>query len=91
MLALGLAEEHGGFGATAVDLVVAFEELGHAAVPGPLVETVAVLPALLAGTATPRWPRSRRRLLATVALPPDVPYALDARRPTLSTCVDGDG
>jgi alkylation response protein AidB-like acyl-CoA dehydrogenase len=52
--ALGLPEEHGGFGAHPVDLVMAFEELGRAAVPGPFVESVAVLPALLGGT--PGWP-----------------------------------
>ncbi|MDT7788906.1 MAG: hypothetical protein QOF58_7325, partial [Pseudonocardiales bacterium] len=29
-----------------VDLVVVFEELGHHAVPGPLIESLAVVPAL---------------------------------------------
>src|ERR1700709_2135746 len=50
VLSLNLPAEHGGFGATAVDLVLAFEQLGRAAVPGPYVESVAVLPALLAST-----------------------------------------
>src|SRR5213082_30633 len=50
VLALALPEPHGGFGATPVDLVLAFEQLGRAAVPGPYVESVAVLPALLTGT-----------------------------------------
>jgi len=50
-----------------VELVVTFEELGRHAVPGPLVESWAVAPAL-GITAEP----------ATVALPPHVPYALDA-------------
>lgn len=80
VLALALPEEHGGYGAGAVDLVVGFEELGRFAVPGPLVESVAVVPRLLRGT-------DRRALLdtigagdvmATVALPPDVPFAVDA-------------
>lgn len=51
-----------------VELVVVFEELGRHAVPGPLVESYAVVPALL----------DEPPDLATVALAPHVPYALDA-------------
>jgi alkylation response protein AidB-like acyl-CoA dehydrogenase len=47
-----------------VFLVLAFERLGHHAVPGPWVESVAYL--------------GRADGIATVALPPHVPYALDA-------------
>lgn len=43
-------EEHGGVGATPVDLTVAFERLGYHGVPGPWIESVAVAPELLAGT-----------------------------------------
>ena len=50
-----------------VEQVVVFEELGRHAVPGPLVESYAVAPAL-----------GLTDDLATVALPPHVPYALDA-------------
>ena len=50
-----------------VELVVVFEELGRHAVPGPLIESYAVAPAL-----------GLTAELATVALPPHVPYALDA-------------
>jgi alkylation response protein AidB-like acyl-CoA dehydrogenase len=50
-----------------VELVVTFEELGRHAVPGPLVESWAVAPAL-----------GLTAELTTVALPPHVPYALDA-------------
>jgi hypothetical protein len=50
-----------------VDLVVLFEELGHHAVPGPLVESLAVLPAL--GQSS-----------GSVAFPPEVPYAVAADR-----------
>ena len=78
--ALAAPEEHGGFGAHPVDLVLAFVELGRAAVPGPYVESVAVLPALLAGT-----PQAQRidalaagEQVATLAAPPGVPYAVDA-------------
>jgi hypothetical protein len=49
------------------DLVVALEAIGYHGLPGPAVETVAVLPALLDGTS-----------LGTVAIPPHVPYAVDA-------------
>ncbi|MGB3444522.1 MAG: acyl-CoA dehydrogenase family protein [Actinophytocola sp.] len=60
-----------------VELVVVFEELGRHAVPGPLIESYAVAPALgIPG-------------LATVALPPHVPYALDADVAT-PYVVDGD-
>ncbi len=55
--------------ATPVELAIAFEALGRHAVPGPWVESAAYLPAALG-----------RELdgIATVALPPHVPYALDA-------------
>jgi alkylation response protein AidB-like acyl-CoA dehydrogenase len=43
-------EEHGGGGATPVDLTVAFERLGYHGVPGPWIESVAVAPGLLGGT-----------------------------------------
>ncbi|OPX16778.1 acyl-CoA dehydrogenase family protein, partial [Gordonia sp. i37] len=43
-------DEHGGAGAGAVEMVVVAEVLGRHGVPGPLAETVAVAPTLLAGT-----------------------------------------
>ena len=57
-------------GATPVDLVVAFEALGRHAVPGPWIESAAYLPVAL------RTDLSEE--IATVALPPYVPYAVDA-------------
>jgi hypothetical protein len=57
-----------------VDLVVVFEELGHHAVGGPLIESLAVLPALGAGP-------------GSVAFPPEVPHAVEADRYFL---VEGD-
>jgi alkylation response protein AidB-like acyl-CoA dehydrogenase len=80
VLSLNLPEEHGGFGATAVDLVLAFEQLGRAAVPGPYVESVAVLPALLASTpmADQLGSLGAGQIMATLAFPPHVPFALDA-------------
>lgn len=67
-------------GADPVDLVVGFGELGRAAVPGPFVESAAVLPVLLAGTpaATQLTGIASGDTVATVAIPPRVPFALDA-------------
>lgn len=63
---LGVTE----LGAHPVELVIAFEELGRAAVPGPFVESVAVVPILVPG--------SNPTAMATLAAPPQVPYACDA-------------
>ncbi|HEX3788673.1 MAG TPA: acyl-CoA dehydrogenase family protein [Pseudonocardiaceae bacterium] len=82
--ALAVPERWGGLGADPIDLVVAFEELGRFAVPGPLIETIAVVPALLTGiepgrTAETWLPRlAAGDVLASVAMLPHVPYALDA-------------
>jgi hypothetical protein len=67
-------------GATAVDLVLAFEQLGRFGVPGPYVESVAVLPAL---------GRHDETAMATLAAPPAVPYALDAEVCDAVYLVDG--
>jgi alkylation response protein AidB-like acyl-CoA dehydrogenase len=71
VMALAIPESHDGLGATAMDLVVAFEELGHHAVAGPLIESIAVAPLL----AAPEWlPRlACGDVIATVA-----PSFLDA-------------
>jgi alkylation response protein AidB-like acyl-CoA dehydrogenase len=69
----------GGLAEYPVEQVVVFEELGRHAVPGPLAESYAVVPALL--DAPPD--------LATVALPPHVPYALDADVATPFVVVGG--
>jgi alkylation response protein AidB-like acyl-CoA dehydrogenase len=50
-----------------VELAVVFEELGRHAMPGPLIESYAIAPTL-----------GLTAELATVAVPPQVPYALDA-------------
>jgi alkylation response protein AidB-like acyl-CoA dehydrogenase len=55
--------------ATPVEVVIAFEALGRHAVPGPWVESAAYLPVALGREV---------HGIATVALPPHVPYALDA-------------
>jgi alkylation response protein AidB-like acyl-CoA dehydrogenase len=76
---LTVPESCGGLEAHPVDLVVAFEELGGHAVPGPLVESIAVVPALLAGHTSDRLSGiASGSVLATVAMAPRVPRALDA-------------
>ena len=89
--ALAMPEQHGGFGAHPVDLVIAFEVLGRFAVPGPWVESVAVLPALLAGTPAADQLSSiaAGEALATVSMPPHVPFALDATAADAVFVVDG--
>ncbi|KAA9158252.1 acyl-CoA dehydrogenase [Amycolatopsis acidicola] len=74
--ALMVPERFDGIGADAVELVVAFERLGYHAVPGPWVDTAAVLPALLEDELLADV--AAGDTLASVAAPPEVPYALDA-------------
>ncbi|BBX63732.1 acyl-CoA dehydrogenase [Mycobacterium saskatchewanense] len=78
--ALLVPEEFDGIGAEPVDLVVALERLGRWCVPGPVTESIAVAPVLLAtddhgercaGLAA-------GELIATVAHPPHTPRAVDA-------------
>jgi alkylation response protein AidB-like acyl-CoA dehydrogenase len=89
--ALGTPEHLGGFGADAVDLVIGFEELGRAAVPGPLVETIAVLPTLLAGTGDEGVVASLATgdQVASLAAPPHVRFALDGALADRLYVVDG--
>jgi alkylation response protein AidB-like acyl-CoA dehydrogenase len=78
--ALAVPEKFDGLDAHPVDLVVALERLGRWCVPGPVAESIAVAPILLASD-----DRAERcaelasgELIATVALPPDTPRAVDA-------------
>lgn len=82
---LTIPAELGGLGAHPVDLVVACDELGHHAVPGPVPESLAAVPQLLAAVrgATPSrvdaWLAriGSGQLIVTVAAPPLVPFAAD--------------
>lgn len=78
--ALAVPEEFDGIGAGPVDLVVALERLGRWCVPGPVAESIAVAPVLLAsGDHAERCAAlASGELVATVALPPQVPRAVDA-------------
>ncbi len=77
--ALLVPERHGGIGAQPVDMVVAAERLGKWCVPGPVTESIAVAPVLLAGDERCAE-LATGELMATVALPPHMPYAVDADR-----------
>jgi alkylation response protein AidB-like acyl-CoA dehydrogenase len=83
--ALAVPEKQGGLGASPLDLVVACEELGHHAVPGPVAESLAAGPVLL-GALAEAGPASCGEWLArlaagdlivTLAAPPCVPLAAD--------------
>ena len=75
--ALVVSEEFDGLDAHPVDLVVACERLGRWCVPGPVTESIAVAPVLLAGDERCAA-LAAGELIATVALPPAVPRAVDA-------------
>jgi len=73
---------HGGLDAHPAALVVACEEIGHHAIPGPVAESLAVAPQLLATGTGPDPAIFLARLaagdlIATVVAPPLVPYAAD--------------
>ena len=83
VFALAVPEEDGGAGVLPVELVVAAEELGRAAAPGPYVETLAATE-LLAGSP---WPSRIAEGEAIVSMA--VPHALDADVADLVIACDG--
>ncbi len=76
--ALVVPEAHDGIGAHPVDLVVACERLGYWCVPGPVTESVAVAPILLAADGERSSALASGDLIATVATPPVQPRAVNA-------------
>ncbi|OBI42545.1 acyl-CoA dehydrogenase family protein [Mycobacterium colombiense] len=78
--ALAVPEKFDGIEADPVDLVVAIERLGRWCVPGPVAESIAVAPVLLASDdhAERCAGLASGELIATVALPPQTPRAVDA-------------
>jgi len=72
---LRVREEEGGFGGTLSDLVVVFERLGHHGVPGPYLETVALLPTLVDDATRAELAAGA---VATAAVDGVAPAALDA-------------
>lgn len=75
--ALMVPERFDGIGAHPVDLVVAAERLGRWCVPGPVTESIAVAPILLADDERCAA-LAAGELIVSVALPPQVPRAVDA-------------
>jgi alkylation response protein AidB-like acyl-CoA dehydrogenase len=81
---LVVPERWGGLGGTVADLVVVAEELGHHAMPGPVTESIAAVPVLLAGIGSAevagKWlpELAAGRVVATLAAPPWLPFAVDA-------------
>ncbi|HEV7419966.1 MAG TPA: acyl-CoA dehydrogenase family protein [Mycobacterium sp.] len=91
--ALAVAEKFDGIEAHPVDLVVAAERLGYWGVPGPVAESIAVAPVLLASQKEGAERSARLasgELIVTVALPPHAPRAVDADAAGL-ILVAGDG
>jgi len=78
--ALAVPEKFDGLDAEPIDLVVALERLGRWCVPGPVAESIAVAPVLLAND--DQGDRcaalASGELIATVAQPPHTPRAVDA-------------
>jgi len=75
--ALAVPEEQDGIGAHPVDLMVALERLGRWNVPGPVAESLAVAPVLLAGDDRAAALASGE-LITTVAAVGFMPRAVDA-------------
>lgn len=88
--ALVVPEKFDGLDADPVDLVVALERLGRWSVPGPVAESIAVAPILLADDERSAQLASGE-LIATVALPPHTPRAVDAEAAGLVLLADENG
>jgi len=88
--ALGVPEKFDGLDADPVDLVVALERLGRWCVPGPVAESIAVAPILLADDERCAG-LAAGELIATVALPPHIPRAVDAEAAGLVLLAGADG
>jgi len=94
--ALAVPEKWGGLGASPADLAAACAELGHHALPGPVAESIAAVPALLAALDDPdqrdEWLAGlcSGDLIATLAVPPRMPFAADAEAAGLVLLASAD-
>jgi alkylation response protein AidB-like acyl-CoA dehydrogenase len=106
--ALAVPEKWGGLGASPLDVVIACEELGHHALPGPVAESLAAVPQLLTALCDDHpadeqladeqlarcggWLArlASGELIATLALPPRLPYAADADAAGLVLLAEAD-
>jgi alkylation response protein AidB-like acyl-CoA dehydrogenase len=90
--ALAVPTMRGGLGASPLDLVVACEELGHHALPGPVAESLAAVPALLAPADTGLLEGlAAGDVIATLAAPPWLPFAADAEAAGLVLLAPAEG
>ena len=91
--ALAVPERFDGIEAHPVDLVVALERLGRWCVPGPVAESIAVAPVLLAtdNQGERCGQLASGELIATVALPPHMPRAVDPDATGLVLLATDDG
>ena len=87
--ALAVGEDHDGIGAHPVDLVVALERVGAHCVPGPVTESIAVAPILLASDDRSAA-LAAGELIATAAIAPQMPRAVDAGFAGLVLVADSD-
>jgi hypothetical protein len=88
--ALAVSEKFDGIDAHPVDLVVALERLGRWCMPGPVTESIAVAPVLLADDER-SGELASGELIATVAMPPQAPRAVDADTAGLVLLATADG
>jgi alkylation response protein AidB-like acyl-CoA dehydrogenase len=97
---LAVPEKRGGLGASPAYLVAACVELGQHALPGPVAESLAAVPTLLAtldetgslADTGRAWlvALAAGDLIATLAMPPWLPLAADAEIAGLTLLADGD-
>ncbi|ORA14022.1 acyl-CoA dehydrogenase family protein [Mycobacterium asiaticum] len=88
--ALIVPEKFDGLDASPVDLVVALERLGYWCVPGPVTESIAVAPVLLSEDDRAAA-LAAGELIVSVALPPEVPRAVNADTAGLVLLAGADG
>ncbi|HEX2312693.1 MAG TPA: acyl-CoA dehydrogenase family protein [Thermomonospora sp.] len=88
LLGAHIPGEHGGLGLTPLDTVLAFEETGRRAVPGPLVETAVAAPCLVGED---RLPSIASGDLVVSVSTGDSPFLLDADTADLLVVADRDG
>lgn len=86
--ALAVPEDQDGIGAHPVDLMLALERLGRWCVPGPVAESIAVAPVLLAGDER-ATALAAGELIATVAVPGVQPRAVDTGVAGVILCAGG--
>lgn len=82
---LRVDEASGGMGGSASDLATVFERFGYHAVPGPYLESIALLPHILGGSDIEALVDGA---VATAAVDPVHPYALDANVASLVFTID---